>query len=183
MDRRQRKTREAIFRAFSELLYKKDFSQITVGEIIERADVGRATFYSHFETKDFLLKEMCEELFCHLFDRESDNAHNHRHIFECDSSDAAYLHLLRHLRNNDNNILTLLSSQNNEIFWRYFRSGIDELTERKIKLFENNKSCSVPNDFWKNHIASTFIETLKWWIKGGTKESPETIYQYFLEVI
>ena len=110
MDRRQRKTREAIFRAFSELLYKKDFSQITVGEIIERADVGRATFYSHFETKDFLLKEMCEELFCHLFDRESDNAHNHRHIFECNSSDAAYLHLLRHLRNNDNNILTLLSS-------------------------------------------------------------------------
>ena len=75
MDRRQRKTREAIFSAFTELLSKKDFNQITVGEIIERADIGRATFYSHFETKDFLLKEFCEELFCHIFDAENDEGH------------------------------------------------------------------------------------------------------------
>jgi len=40
MDRRQRKTREAIFNAFTELLSKKDFNQITVGEIIEHADIG-----------------------------------------------------------------------------------------------------------------------------------------------
>ena len=69
MDRRQRKTREAIFSAFISLLSQKDCSQITVGEIIEKADVGRATFYAHFPTKDFLLKELCEDLFCHIFDR------------------------------------------------------------------------------------------------------------------
>ena len=68
MDRRQKKTREAIFSAFSSLLSKKKYSQITVGEIIEHADVGRATFYAHFETKDYLLKAFCEELFCHIFD-------------------------------------------------------------------------------------------------------------------
>ena len=37
MDRRQRKTREAIFAAFIELLSKRDFTQITVGEIIAEA--------------------------------------------------------------------------------------------------------------------------------------------------
>ena len=58
MDRRQKKSREAIFGAFTELLSKKHYNQITVGEIIEKADVGRATFYAHFETKDFLLKEL-----------------------------------------------------------------------------------------------------------------------------
>ena len=67
MDRRQRKTREAIFKAFTELLSQKNFDQITVGEIIESADIGRATFYSNFETKDYLLKEFCKELFCHIF--------------------------------------------------------------------------------------------------------------------
>ena len=95
MDRRQRKTREAIFAAFTGLLATKDFSQITVGEIIELADVGRATFYAHFETKDFLLREFCEELFCHLFDAESDSGHNHRHIFDCEGTDSVFLHLFR----------------------------------------------------------------------------------------
>ena len=68
MDRRQRKTREAIFSAFIDLLAQVDLNQITVSMIIERADIGRATFYSHFETRDYLLKELCEDLFCHIFD-------------------------------------------------------------------------------------------------------------------
>ena len=115
MDRRQRKTREAIFGAFTELLSKKDFNKITVGEIIDTADVGRATFYSHFETKDFLLKEFCEELFCHIFDKENREKNGHIHIFDCDSTDSAFLHLFWHLQKNDNNILVLLSSQNNDV--------------------------------------------------------------------
>ena len=49
MDRRQWKTRSAIFQAFIFLLSKKDFAHITVEEIIKLADVGRATIYAHFE--------------------------------------------------------------------------------------------------------------------------------------
>lgn len=98
MDRRQRRTREAIFHAFTELLSQKDFSQITVGEIIDRADVGRATFYAHFETKDFLLKAFCEELFCHIFDTENNEQYKHRHIFDCDSSESVFQHLFEHLQ-------------------------------------------------------------------------------------
>ena len=183
MDRRQRKTREAIFCAFTQLLSAKSFNQITVGEIIEKADVGRATFYSHFETKDYLLKEYCEDLFCHIFDKESKEENEHRHIFNCDSSESVFLHLLQHIKKNDNNILNLLSSQNNELFLRYFRDNLEHLVESHFDLFGSLKTKGLPEAFCKNHIASTFVETMRWWIGNGMKESPEVITEYFFKVI
>ena len=183
MDRRQKKTREAIFRAFTQLLAKKDFSRITVGEIIAAADVGRATFYAHFETKDALLEALCEELFCHLFDAEQHTGQNHRHIFNCDSSESVFLHLLRHLQKNDNNILLLLSSQNNDLFLRYFKGNLEHLIESHLSLFEAKKNPAIPDPFWKNHIVSTFVETLTWWIRNGMQETPEIITEYFFAVV
>ena len=129
MDRRQKKTREAIFIAFTGLLSKKHYNQITVGEIIERADVGRATFYAHFETKDFLLKALCEELFCHIFDASEAGGEKHRHIFDCDAPASVSLHLFEHLQKNDNNILELLACENNELFLRYFKDNLKKLME------------------------------------------------------
>ena len=183
MDRRIRKTRETIFHAFTTLLSKKSFDAITVSEIIEKADVGRATFYAHFETKDFLLKALCEDLFCHIFDKENGNGGNHRHVFECDGTDAAFLHLFRHLGKNDNNILTLLSAQNNELFLRYFRNNLEELIKKSAPLLEDKRNPAVPTDFWHNHVAGTFVEALRFWIKNGKKESPEQITEYFLAVL
>ncbi len=182
MDRRQRKTRESIFTAFTSLLSKKDFEHITVGEIIEQADVGRATFYSHFETKDFLLKELCEELFCHIFDAMNERS-NHKHIFDCDAPDSVFLHLFQHLQKNDNNILELLSSKNNELFLRYFKNNLVQLIESQSPLFKSKKSEKLPVSYWTNHIASTFVETIRWWANNGKKETPETMTKYFFTVL
>lgn len=181
VDRRQRKSREAIFRAFIELLSEKDFEHITVAKIIESADVGRATFYSHFETKDFLLKELCEELFCHIFDA-MDKDCEHKHIFGCNAPDSVFLHLLQHLQKNDNNILDLLSSKNNELFLRYFKDNLVKLVESQLPLFESKKSVNLPDSYWVNHITSTFVETIRWWINNGKKETPEVIIEYFFLV-
>lgn len=183
MDRRQRKSREAIFRAFTELLSSRDYNQITVGDIIERADVARATFYSHFETKDFLLKEICEELFCHIFDVANNKGNNHRHIFDCNRSDPVFTHLFQHLQTNDNNILALLSCQNNELFWGYFRNNLESLIESQLPLFDSPKRREVPEHFWKHHITTTFIETMKWWIRNGMQESPQQVATYFFKVL
>ena len=178
MDRRQRKTREAIFSAFTELLSQKDYTQITVGEIIDLADVGRATFYAHFETKDFLLKELCEELFCHIFDGVN-NEHSHKHIFHCNAPDSVFLHLFQHLQRNDHHILDLLVCQNNALFLGYFKSGLQRLAQSQLNRFDARKSNILPESFWVDHIVSTFVDTLIWWIDNGTQESPEIITEYF----
>ena len=113
MDRRQKKTREAIFTAFTELLAQKNYNQISVQEIIDAADIGRTTFYAHFETKDYLVKDLCEELFGHIIDTAMGLPHGHYH-YNCEyASDSVFLHLIHHLQENDRNILELLSSQNN----------------------------------------------------------------------
>lgn len=179
MDRRQRKTREAIFSAFTGLLAEKEYSKITVGEVIDRADIGRATFYAHFETKDYLLKELCEELFCHIFDAMDDGHNDHRHIFQCEAPGSVFLHLFQHLLKNDNNILELFSCRNNELFLKYFRNDLRKVVINQLPLFEARKSDKLPESFWIDHITSAFVETLRWWADNGMKETPETLTEYF----
>ena len=182
MDRRQRKTRQAIFTVFTELLKTKQFNNITVGEIIERADIGRATFYAHFETKDYLLKELCEELFCHLLDAAR-GEEKHRHIFNCDAPDGVFLHLFRHIAKNDNQILELLSSENNQLFLRYFKAQLLELVENQFEVLKKDKYNTLPREFVISHIASTFVETVKWWAGNNCQLSPQEITAYFLNII
>ena len=183
MDRRQKKTRAAIFKAFTELLSKKHYNQITVGEIIEKADVGRATFYAHFETKDFLLKELCEELFCHIFDAAEGSGNRHQHIFYCDAPSSVVVHLLQHLQKNDNNILDLMGCENNELFLQYFKENLKELIKNLPHLFDVYKPRELPGDYWNNHISSTLVETIRWWLRNGMKENPQMLADYFFIAI
>lgn len=183
MDRRQKKSREAIFNAFTSLLSEKNYNQISVQEIIDAADVGRTTFYSHFETKDYLLKDLCEELFSHIIDTAMGLPHGHYHYSCGSTTDSVFLHLIRHLQENDRNIIELLSSQNNEIFLRYFKENLKKLivTQYAEKGLLNNSK--LPQDFLVNHISSSFVETVNWWISGNMKQAPEQLTEMFLSVI
>src|SRR6266487_561969 len=53
-DRRSQRTRHLLSAALVELIREKDYNAITVSDIIERANVGRSTFYAHFRDKDDL---------------------------------------------------------------------------------------------------------------------------------
>src|SRR5262245_43646956 len=55
-DRRVHRTRTALFHALIELILERDYDAISVGEIAEKANVGRSTFYAHFTDKDDLLR-------------------------------------------------------------------------------------------------------------------------------
>jgi len=183
MDRRQKKTRDAIFRAFASLMAKKTYHQISVQEIIGAANVGRTTFYAHFETKDYLLKALCEELFGHIIDTAMGLPHGHSHESGGGKNDSVFLHLLQHLQENDWNILELLSSENNEIFLRYFKSNLKQLIVTQYAEKGLLKSSCLPEDYRINHIAASFVETVEWWLSQRMTDSPETITAYFQEVI
>ncbi len=57
LDRRQDKTRQAIAGAFVALLFERPYGQITVTALIDRANVGRSTFYEHFTGKDDVFRQ------------------------------------------------------------------------------------------------------------------------------
>lgn len=183
MDRRQKKTREAIFTAFTALLSEKSYNQISVQDIIDAADIGRTTFYAHFETKDYLLKDLCEELFGHIIDTAMGLPHGHYHYSCGSATDSVFLHLLRHLQENERNILELLSSQNNEIFLRYFKDNLKRLIITQYADKGMLKNAHLPEDYLVNHISSSFVETVDWWLSRKMKETPEEIAEYFLATI
>ncbi len=183
MDRRQQKTRDAIFAAFASLLSEKTYHQISVQEIIDKANIGRTTFYAHFETKDYLLRDLCEELFGHIVGTAMGLPHGHYHCSYGSETDSVFLHLLRHLQENDLNILGLLSSENNELFMRYFKSNLRELILTQYAQKGAFRNTALPQEYLVDHMASTFVETVNWWLSRGMKESPETITAYYLAVI
>ena len=175
MDRRQRKTRKAIFDAFTSLLRKQPYSKITIQQIIDEADVGRTTFYMHFETKDDLLKELSEDIFDHVFSHEL--LKETTHDFSQDSSlDAVLTHILYHLKENETYLKSLLSEHNENIF-------LKNLKDHLKKLFENNlflSDPSIPKDYVLDHMVSDFAETINWWMKNETY-SPEEVCSSYLK--
>lgn len=175
MDRRQKKTRNAIFEAFIQLLGEMDYGRITVGQIIERADVGRATFYAHFETRDFLLRELCRELFDHVFQGDGTSE-----LFRCEPPDCGFVHMFRHLKSDDNHILRLLRCRNNQLFLGYFQENLMKIMRDQLHLFAHRRDPRLPEDFWLGHICATFIQTVRWWVEGGMAQSAEEITEYFM---
>ena len=62
LDRRVRRTRTAIQAALTQLILEKGYDAVTVTDIIDRADIGRSTFYAHFSDKGDVFDDTIEEL-------------------------------------------------------------------------------------------------------------------------
>lgn len=183
MDRRQKKTRRAIFEAFSRLLAQKRFGKITVQEIIDEANVGRATFYAHFETRDELLGALCEDLFSHIMSSADECAHIHGLYSSASAETSVFCHLLHHLRENDKHILDLLSCESHDLFLRYFKDHLRALIRRQFLEPGRPLRQDLPEDFLINHISGSFVEMVLWWIQGRMKQSPAELDRYFRSVI
>jgi len=175
MDRRQKKTRQAIFNAFTDLLEQKPFSAVTVSEIIAAADVGRSTFYTHFETKDDLLRALCAEVFEHVFSGAP--VREQTHDFSSTPRDlrAELTHILYHLRDSRRYVRGVLSRESGEIFMSAFREHLKAVFARELRGAVDG----VPEDYLLNHLACDFAETVRWWMKNESY-TPEEVSGFFL---
>lgn len=179
MDRRQKKTRDAIFRAFSTLLEKKRFEHITVQEIIDEANVGRSTFYAHFETKDDLLRALCTDIFHHVFTQELPQESDPAGLSGERRLELKLGHILYHLGERRGDLKGILSSESGEVFLRFFREYLRELFLRYREEFR----VDVPQEYLIHHLVGSFAETVKWWIAGEAKYTPEEMARFYLAVI
>ncbi len=176
MDRRQRKTREAICRAFTELLKEEHYAAITVQQIIDRADIGRTTFYAHFDTKDALLTSFCGDIFDHVF--SEDPGREETHDFSRDRGTRARLtHILCHLEEHLEDLAGILSGESDAVFTGFFREKLAALFSASLP-----EESTVPRDYRLNQLVCAFCETVRWWTKHR-QYSPEEISAFFFHTM
>ncbi len=176
LDRRQKKTRAAIFKALQTLLERKPYSAITVQEIIDEANIGRSTFYAHFETKDELLRSLCSEIFYHVF---TDLLPQEEDTLDCRNLELKLGHILYHLKENRVNICGIIATDGDGLFMAYFKQFLAQLFSRYTMLFPQD----VPEDFLIHHLAGSYAETVKWWVAQNMVLSPETVAHFYTLVI
>lgn len=179
MDRRQQKTRKAIFEALSKLLEHKRFEQITVQEIIDEANIGRSTFYAHFETKDELLKAMCTDIFHHVFASPLSRERDHDYSAGDPELESKLSHILYHLRERKGNLKSILRSESGELFMSYLREYLCGMFRQYLDEFDR----SIPADFLLQHLCVSFAGAVKWWIMEDTKHSPEEVASFYMAAI
>ena len=170
-DRRITKTRKAIYQAFLHLLNQKDYEAITVQEIIDLADVGRSTFYSHYESKELLLDELCQKLFHHLFERAE-------HLSPQD-----YLaHIFQHFKKNQDHVTSLLFSKN-DYFLRQLQKELEHHVYPMVAEDLQVSYSNIPTSYLKHFVVTNFIETLTWWLKKGKSYKEDQVVGFYLDVM
>lgn len=174
MDRRWQKTRKAIFKSFRALLEKKRYDHITVQEIIDGADVGRSTFYAHFETKDLLLEGLCAEMFHHVFENDPCPFQGQDYTLQAKLS-----HILWHVLESRSDLSSLFLSDSSTLFMSYFKKHLRLIFQEHIDEF----SPSVPKEFLLHHVTCSFAEGVKWWAQEDFSTPLNDVCDYILQTL
>lgn len=175
-DRRVGKTRDAIFTAFAELMLEKRYSNITVQEIIDRANVGRTTFYTHFPTKDDLLNA-CIEMILDSFDEKN---MEHSQMQNNSKNMVPVAEMFEHIKQNSKMVKGMHSFETRELFF----AGFKRYWKNKLEAhFSQVTTSTVPVEIIVNFVMTALFELINWWIENGMSYSPEEMEDYFMKLI
>jgi AcrR family transcriptional regulator len=176
-DARVRRTRDALGDALVALMQEKPFDTITVQDVLDRADVSRSTFYTHYSDKDDLLMSDADEFFEAISMALS--AHE-------DKSDRIFpvLEFFTHLSDVQPFFKALVKSgkyqENMELARGHFARGI----ERRLSEMPRAKSIpphQLPAIAFTH--AGALLSLLTWWLDRGMRETPAEMDELFHRIV
>src|SRR5215213_74578 len=176
-DARVRRTRDALGDALVALMQEKPFDTITVQDVLNRANVSRSTFYTHYSDKDDLLMSDAEEFFEAMSTALSQAGDKSDRVFPVQE-------FFAHLANVQPFFKALVKSgkfqENMELARGHFARGIER------RLSELPRARSIP----ANELpaiafthAGALLSLLTWWLDRGMREAPAQMDELFHRMV
>lgn len=176
-DRRVQRTRELLERALIELIGERGYDAITIQDIVDRANVGRTTFYVHYRSKEKLFMS------CHAALVSKFHFGRLHPVFrdELLSPEAppgmisAYQHLLdaRAL------LYPIFQGKDGPLILRRIRDrSAREIKASLCAAFAEGES-TIAFDVLANYLAGAQITLVQWWLEKRQPHTPEILAQTF----
>ena len=177
-DRRVSRTRRLMLDALMTLIEEQGYEKITVQDILDRADVGRSTFYAHFRDKDELLISWFEHL-RELFELQQQDllaARRNGSVPEVNM----VLDLFRHTAEHHKLYKAVAGRQSGEMILKYLHRYLNGLL---LPVFEelsrSRREPPVPVEVTVNFLVSTLLSLMTWWLDRNMPYTPEKMEELF----
>jgi AcrR family transcriptional regulator len=173
-DRRIERTRKLLREALTSLACERSYESITVQDILDRANIGRSTFYAHFRDKDELLVSGFEEFRQLIEEHDRDQRRKTgRPAQKYNPALFFFQHAAQHHR-------LYKSMIRSEIMQSYLYKLITQIGGRHIQeLTPDHKKTPVPPRVITHFMASSFLAILTWWIIHDLPYSPEEALEMY----
>jgi len=164
-DRRISKTRRALKEALTDLILEKGYEEVTVQDVIDRADVGRSTFYAHFIDKDDLLMAILADLDVPGPDTSSWKAN--------DPAFGWTLELFRHFGSGRRLFNAVASSQSGALARRETTRRLETLARAELsRLKAARRLDGFRLEMLVRFLVGTFIGFMDWWLRAENEHLP-----------
>lgn len=195
-DRRVRRTRAALHEALLSLMAEKGYDSVTVQDLIDRADIGRSTFYAHFTDKSDLLRDSLSQLGVMLGPADGSGSptappgppvgHPRSPATRPDRRRPVRfsLSMLRHVHGQQATARALFGRPGTGVVrgeMEHMLTGV--VTEELQRLAAVSAPPRVPLDLVAAGVVATFMAVLGWWIGEDFAGSAEELDAAFLTLV
>jgi AcrR family transcriptional regulator len=169
-DRRVQRTEQLLEAALLSLIKEKEFDAISVQEIIDRANVGRATFYAHYDNKEDLLETGFDGLLATLRERQRE-ARLHGSAVD-ERLFAFSQHLLAHAEEHREIFPAMVSKRGGVLIQHLLRQLLVKVVRDDVKAMALRAGTGqVPEEAIVQFIAGGLFGLLMWWLAGKRRLS------------